>query len=237
MRRPGSAKVFGSMLSRNRRESVMGVSTKYLGHVEIEPSLNQTEYDYLHAFARSRRSYRPGGPYAVRPEHPDTGSAVREVELYNQIADGQPGYWCQWVPCPHGCCLVWDGHEKFYAGPAWLQYLIDHFLRRDARASTSGGSPFADFSFDHEMNGMIVGEQGDTRELFLIRVETNEVTKEILRRGDPVLPWEPGYRGIDDRPWLAGERPWRSSSGSLPPELAVARTPGLTRRHRKNSKG
>jgi hypothetical protein len=45
----------------------MGVNTDYLGHVEIVPNLNQAEYDYLHAFARSRRSYRPGGPYAVSP--------------------------------------------------------------------------------------------------------------------------------------------------------------------------
>ena len=67
------------------------------------------------------------------------------------------------------------------------------------------------------MNGIIIGEQGDNRELFLVRVEANEVTKEILRRGDPVLPWESGYRGLDDRPWLAGERPWRSSLDSPPP--------------------
>jgi hypothetical protein len=96
-------------------ERVMGVNTDYLGHVEIVPNLNQAEYDYLHAFARSRRSHRPGGPYAVSPEDPHTGNGKREVERYNQIADGQPGYWCQWVPCPHGCCLVWNGHEKFYA--------------------------------------------------------------------------------------------------------------------------
>ena len=31
----------------------MGVSANYLGHVEIVPTLNQAEYDYLHAFARS----------------------------------------------------------------------------------------------------------------------------------------------------------------------------------------
>lgn len=73
------------------------------------------------------------------------------------------------------------------------------------------------------MNGIIVGEQGDNRELFLLRAEANEVTKEILRRRDPVLPWEPGYRGLDDRPWLAGERPWRSSLDSLPPELEQIR--------------
>jgi hypothetical protein len=90
----------------------MGVSTNYLGHVEIVPSLNQAEYDYLRAFARGRRSYRPGGPYAVSPEDPHTGSSQREVERYNRIAEGQPGYWCQWVPCPHGCCLAWNGHEK-----------------------------------------------------------------------------------------------------------------------------
>ena len=73
------------------------------------------------------------------------------------------------------------------------------------------------------MNGIIVGEQGDNRELFLLRAEANDVTKEILRRRDPVLPWEPGYRGLDDRAWLAGERPWRSSLDSLPPELEQIR--------------
>jgi hypothetical protein len=213
----------------------MGVSTNYLGHVEIVPSLNQAEYDYLHAFARSRRSYRPEGPYAVSPEDPHAGSGEQEVELYNQIADGQPGYWCQWVPCPHGCCLVWDGHEKFYAGPAWLQYLIDHFLRRSARTRTIAGSQFAGFTFDHEMNGMIVGEQGDNRELFLLRVEANEVTKEILRRGDPVLAWEPGYRGLDERPWLAGERLWRSSLDLPPPEQEQIPPPQSTRRRRKRT--
>ena len=66
----------------------MGVNTDYLEHVGIVPSMNQAEYDYLHAFARGRRSYRPGGPDAVGPEDPHTGSSNREVELHNQIAGG-----------------------------------------------------------------------------------------------------------------------------------------------------
>jgi hypothetical protein len=103
----------------------MGVSTNYLGHVEIVPSLNQAEYDYLHAFARTRRSYRPD------------------------------------------------------------------------------------------------------RELSLLRVEANEVISEILRRGDPVLPWEPGYQGLDDRPWLAGEPPWRSSLDFPPPPLEQIPLPSV----------
>jgi hypothetical protein len=211
----------------------MGVNTDYLGHVEIVPNLGQAEYDYLQAFARSRRSYRRAGPYAVSPEDPHTGNRKREVERYNEIAVGQPGYWCQWVPCPHGCCLVWNGHEKFYAGQAWLQSLIDHFLRRGAYAQTSGDPQFAEFTFDHEMNGVIVGEQQDSRELLVVWVKHNNVSKEILRRGDPVLPWEPGYRDLDDRPWLAGERPWRSSLDFPPAEFEVAPSPQPTRRPRK----
>jgi hypothetical protein len=54
----------------------MGVNTNYLGHVEIVPSLNQAEYDYLHAFAHSRRSYCPEGHYAVSPEDPYAGSGI-----------------------------------------------------------------------------------------------------------------------------------------------------------------
>jgi hypothetical protein len=48
----------------------MGVNAEYLGHVGIVPSVNQAEYDYLHAFARSRRSYRPGGPIRRNPRRP-----------------------------------------------------------------------------------------------------------------------------------------------------------------------
>jgi hypothetical protein len=101
-----------------------------------------------------------------------------------------------------------------------------------ARARISGDSQFAGFTFDREMNGVLVGEQGDNRELFLLRVEANEVTKDILRRGDPVLPWEPGYRGLDDRPWLVGERPWRSSLDSPAPELEQIPLPQSPRARR-----
>ena len=39
--------------------------------------------------------------------------------------------------------------------------LIDHFLGRGAHAEQSGDPQFADFTFDHEMNGVVVGEQQD----------------------------------------------------------------------------
>jgi hypothetical protein len=204
----------------------MGVTTRYLGHVDIEPPLNQDEYDYLRAFSRSRRSYRDRGPYEVFPRDPHDevpglhGDAA--TERSNLIADGQPGYWCQWMPCPTGCCLSWDGHEKFYAGPAWLQYLIDHFLRPGAHAQASTDPWFRRFTFGHDTNGALVGEQGDNRELVLIRVEHGDVSREVLHRGDP-MPWDTASAD-SDRPWLAAET-WPTWSNSLDdPAKAVVPT-------------
>ena len=88
----------------------------------------------------------------------------------------------------------WNGNEKFYAGASWLQYLIDHFLRRGAEAQGSGDPQFTEFSFDHEMKGVIVGEQQDSRELLLLRVEQDQVTKQILRRGRPCSSGFSGHR-------------------------------------------
>jgi hypothetical protein len=82
--------------------------------------------------------------------------------------------------------------------------VIDHFLREGALAQESGDPQFAEFTFDHQVNGVIVGEQKDLRELFVLRVAEGEVTKSILRRPDPDYG-QPGYRGLDDRPWLPDE--------------------------------
>ena len=189
----------------------MGVNTDYLGHIEIVPGLNQTEYDYLRAFAASRRCNRPDGPYAVTPTDPDHRDRDQDIESYNEIAEGQPSLWCQWEPCAHGCCIGWNGHEKFYAGPAWLQYLIDHFLRPGALAQKSGDPQFESFTFDHRMNGFVVGERKDIRELFALIVADDEVHRVVLRDGDPGYG-EPGYQGPESRPWLARDyEPWRSS--------------------------
>jgi hypothetical protein len=186
----------------------MGVTTRYLGHVDIEPPLNQAEHDDLRLFSRSRRSFRDGGPYAVLPDDPHEEAPTLHgdaaAERSNRIADGQPGYWCQWVPCPRGCCLSWNGQEKFYAGGPWLQYLIDHFLRPGALAEADQDVWFRRFTFDHDVNGVVVGEQGDNRELFSLTVERGKVIRTTLRRGEP-MPWDPGYVEKAEPPWLGHE--------------------------------
>jgi hypothetical protein len=74
-------------------------------------------------------------------------------------------------------------------GEAWLQYLIDHFLCSGALARTSGRPDFADFTFDHVLNGTIAAERNDTRELWLIVCRDNEIDTVQLVAPDE-LPWD-----------------------------------------------
>lgn len=167
----------------------MGYTTDFIGHVDIDPPLNEAERAYLAAFADSRRWQRPGGPYAV-PLNPaaarldDEGGVERHGERYNRPPDGQPSLWCQWVPCWDGCCLSYDGREKFYRSTEWMTYLIDHFLAPGAQARGSNLELFRGFSFDHQLDGIVAGCRRDNKELFLIVVDDNIVTCEVLREAD-----------------------------------------------------
>ena len=198
----------------------MGYTTDFVGHVDIEPALNQDEIEYLIAFSRSRRFDRTDGPYAV-PGNPmaafDEERKTVDVDTYNRVAPGQPQLWCQWVPCLDGCCVSFDGHEKFYEPVAWMRYLIGHFLKPGAAASRSGLPAFEHFTFDHRVDGMVVGCRRDTKKLFAIQVKANRVTERVLRPGLPELGWhEPlPYESEIDR-WAAGRRRRR-----VPPDDAT----------------
>ena len=184
----------------------MGYPTDFIGHIGIEPSLNVDEIAYLTAFTESRRFTRPGGPYDVagnpRAEQPDDF----DPHLYNQPPHGQPSLSCAWEACWEGCCLAYDGREKFYGAATWLTYLIDHFLKPGAWASRASDGRFAGFGFDHVLDGMVVGCRRDNKQLFAITVERNRVREEILRRADrrlrdlPPLPYEEEIdRGLSRR--------------------------------------
>jgi hypothetical protein len=179
----------------------MGYTTDFLGHIDITPSLNEHEAAYLSAFRHSRHWDRPGGPYdvAANPFAEDGRGVDRDA--YNSLGQGKPQLYCQWEVCWDGCCLTFDGGEKFYQPIRWLRYLIDHFLVPDAQAASSGLSVFDDFSFDHRLDGLIVGNRRDTREMFAICVDDSNVHQKTLvpgldsYRGLPRLPYE---RAIDE---------------------------------------
>jgi hypothetical protein len=174
---------------RNRPEGLMGYTTDFIGHVDIHPRLNITEQHYLLAFAASRRYNRAGGPYEV-PGNPaaEHDEQPADIDRYNTPAPGQPSLWCGWQPCWDGCCLSFDGREKFYGATQWLRYLIDHFLAPGAHAASSGLASFDGFRFDHVLDGTIAACRRDTRELYLIRVANNMVSEETLHSPTDGLP-------------------------------------------------
>jgi hypothetical protein len=153
----------------------MGYTTDFYGSIAIDPPLNEAECDYLRRFAETRRMDRERGPYFVDGSGPYGQGEDSDVRDRNARAAGQPGLWCQWVPNDEGTCLEWDGGEKFYEAEQWMAYLITHFLRLGAHANAAVDPQFADFTFDHILDGEIeaIGEEPDDR--WLLRVAHNEV--------------------------------------------------------------
>jgi hypothetical protein len=163
----------------------MGYTTDFIGHIDITPRLNNEEIAYLTAFSQSRRCRRPGGPYVVPGNPMAETSKELDGDSYNSPAEGQPGLWCDWVPCWDGCCLAHNGNEKFYDPVPWMRYLISHFLKPGARASRSPDRRFRGFTFDHRLDGLVVGCRRDNKELFAVVVSDNRVRERILRPADP----------------------------------------------------
>lgn len=193
----------------------MGYSTDYLGHIEVDPPLNEAEIHYLTAFSHSRRFDRGGDPYAV----PGNPSAENVVELptrdVNQVAIGQPGFACDWQPCWDGCCLAWSGIEKSNQMDSWLRYLVDHLIGPDAVGRSAAHPQLRGFTFDHVLNGLVIGCRRDNKELFALLVTDNQVERMVLHPGDPryldypPLPYEASIDGWrQDRP---RPRPRRSA--------------------------
>ena len=76
-----------------------------------------------------------------------------------------PVGWSPWKPCDDGCCLFWDGIEKPQRTARWMAFLADLL------------SPH------HSLDGMVVGERREHRELFALEVRGSRVTHKILMKG------------------------------------------------------
>ena len=198
----------------------MGFSTDFVGHIDIEPPLNDSEIAYLLAFAASRRHDR-GDPYEV-PGNPRAAIGDGPVdESYNRPPEGQPDLWCDWQVCWDGCCITWSGKEKSYAMEPWLRYVIDHFLREGAHAAED--ARFEDFTFDHVLTGTLVGCRRDNKELFAIHVHDNTVTRQVMTPADqryvdyPPLAYEEEIDRQDDDMRRRRRRPLPEESAKVVP--------------------
>ncbi len=84
-----------------------------------------------------------------------------------------------WVVCDGGCCLTWDPDlEASDMMLPTLRFLIDHLLRSCAKGQ--GHAAFAGFTFDHVVDGAVVGGslgEGGSR---LVEVAGNVVSERLL---------------------------------------------------------
>lgn len=142
---------------------------------------------------------RTGGPYLADPGD-DFGQYVimfgsddegrqppDKIIDFNRPPSGQPGLWCKWEPTDDGTAIVWDGGEKFYDSPEWMQYLIDHFLKPGAQAQQVApeyrDDRFDHFTWDHVLNGQIRAEGEEPGDHWMLIVKDNDVS---VRQGKVV---------------------------------------------------
>jgi len=174
---------------------------RMVGVVRVDPPLSPAEFEYLTAFAESRRWRRPGGPYVV-PGNPlaECLEPAFDLTRYAVPADGQPGLRCPWFPAQRGRALVLahppagDPGASADEVAAWLRYLIDHFLRSGAQAAGSGDERFGQFSFDHVLDGSAAVCDQRTGLLTVIYVDANRVWVEPLGPHKHVAAADPAQR-------------------------------------------
>lgn len=166
----------------------MGYTTEFEGSIAVEPPLSAEEISYLTKFNDTRRMRRKNGPYCVEGSGFSYG-VDSDVIDHNNPPEGQPGLWCQWRPTEDGKDIIWDGGEKFYDSPEWMQYIIDHFIGVDPIAKKVDPENFA-FLQGHVCNGQIEaqGEYSDDR--WLLIVENNKVKVAKSKRTEYGKPKE-----------------------------------------------
>jgi hypothetical protein len=137
-------------------------SSGFTGLIRIRPALNEDERGHLQRLAEADGTLR-GTP---------TGRGDRDV----------PFAQLDWDVCAEGCCLSWNpGLEDSTMMAPTLRFVIDHLLRRGAKAE--GRSGFDGFTFDHVLDGAVMGGEPWERELRLVEVVGNVVTERLLPGG------------------------------------------------------
>jgi hypothetical protein len=91
----------------------------------------------------------------------------------------QCGWSCPWTSTPDGRRLAPSAQNTDPEPTAWLRYLIAELLRPGA--SRSFRKELKGFSFDHHLDGVVVGCRHGNGELFAITAKHNRVRERVLR--------------------------------------------------------
>lgn len=149
----------------------MGYQTDFIGYLQIDPPLGDRERSFINRISGSLFARESVGSLRV---------ADRDEEVLRDLMRGAPRCWSNWIVCPQGCCLSYDGGDKANHMVPWLKFLMSTFLVPGAAAEGTAG-----LSCDHLLSGMVVGSRRDTRELYSITVHDNAVELELLWPGNP----------------------------------------------------
>ena len=173
----------------------MGFNTEYLGYLRITPTLNRAEVEWLSGFADW--GALPDGDAFRLPMNPRAARAKAFAGAGGSVAgpEAVPHGVHHWRVCEHGDRISWVRSEKSNDAVQALTFLDQYYLGPDALAKTSANPDLAGFTFDHRLDGVIVGEREDTDELFLIRVEDSTFRHETLVAG---VPWWDTLTALDD---------------------------------------
>lgn len=116
----------------------MGYSTDFIGQFNLNKPLDEETKTFLQKLAGTRRMARkfPNDEHGVDGEFFIDGGGeygqARDLTIidYNTPPSTQPSLWCQWVPNKDGTAIIWDGGEKFYGYRAWIEYIVEKYLRQ-----------------------------------------------------------------------------------------------------------
>ncbi len=161
----------------------MGFSTQYLGYLTITPSLNPAEVEWLSGFA-DWGALSDGDPFhlpmnpraALAAAFADGGGTMPSLhEVPRGVHD--------WRVSTDGERISWRRMEKSNDAVGTLRFLVGHYLGPEALARNHGGRDFAEFTFDHRLDGVLAAERDDTDELLLITVVDSDVRTRVLVPG------------------------------------------------------
>lgn len=132
----------------------------FTGHVRVQPALNEVERAHLAQLADSRGTLRGTS----------TGRGDRDVPFARM----------GWEVCAGGCCLTWNPDlELSDQMLPTVRFLIDHLLRRGAKAEGRAG--FEGFTFDHVLDGAVIGRAPFDEKVRLVDVVGNAASERLVQ--------------------------------------------------------
>jgi hypothetical protein len=162
----------------------MGYTTTFTGRFQLDRPLKTEQVAYLRAFGNTRRMKRNpelasamADPLRLAVGLPigcDAADFVgglgdlgqeRDPSIldYNTPPSGQPGLWCNWVPCQDDS-ITWNRMEKYYKSDKWLEYLIRRFLQ----------------PWGYVLNGEVTWCGEEFPDMGVIRVDHNQVGSTVI---------------------------------------------------------